>query len=132
MLAILISAIGGLACIPWRIAVQVSYRDTEQIGKEIAALNQQLEKNRRLPPVDAIEVSRSEFRLLPEVALPFAVGFTWILVRLVDREEYQRLASQVKRASVNGAERVTEADTQKAACRLVPRAQLRPNHASRP
>lgn len=69
-----------MACIPWRIAVQVSYRGAEQIGKQIDALNLQLDENKRLPPVDAVDVTPWEFSLLPEVVLPFAVGFTWVLV----------------------------------------------------
>jgi hypothetical protein len=80
LLAILISAVGGLACIPWRVAVQVSYRGAEKIGKQITALNQQLEETRRLPSLDAVDVRPWEFRLLPEVALPIAVGVTWILI----------------------------------------------------
>jgi hypothetical protein len=79
-LAIPIAAVGGLACIPWRVAVRVSYRGAEQLGKQFAELNKQLDEKKRLPPLDAVEVNWWEFRLLPEVALPFAVGFTWILV----------------------------------------------------
>jgi hypothetical protein len=79
-LALLVSAVGGLACIPWRVATRVSYRGLEQIGKRIAALNEKLEESSRLPPVDAVDVNSWEFRLLPEVALPFAVGLTWIVI----------------------------------------------------
>lgn len=74
LLAILISTVGGLACIPWLVAVQVSYRGTKKMGK----LNQQ--ENNSLPPLDAVEVTPREYCLLPEVFLPIVVGVTWILV----------------------------------------------------
>lgn len=80
LLAILVSAVGGFACIPWRIAVQVSYRGADQIEKKMDALNEKLEQHSRLPPIDAVDVTPWEFRLLPEVLLPVAVGITWILV----------------------------------------------------
>jgi len=80
ILPILISLAGGLACIPWRFAGRISYRGEDQLKKQMSALNARLEEGGRLPPLDAVDVEPWEFGLLPEVALPVAVGCIWILV----------------------------------------------------
>jgi hypothetical protein len=79
-IAVLVAIVGGLACIPWWVSVRVSYRGADEIGRRFAELNLQREADRRLPPIDAVFVRRSEFLLLPEVVLPFVVGVTWMAI----------------------------------------------------
>jgi hypothetical protein len=77
-IALLIAIVGGLACIPWAIAVLVSYRGEQKIGESFNAFNDGLGEDRRLPPLDAVDVRPWEFWLLPEVLLPGVVGLTWV------------------------------------------------------
>lgn len=77
-LAVLICAVGGLVCIPWLVAVQVSYRGIRRISESVEPKYQQIMKS--LPPLDAVKVTALEYLFLPEVFLPIVIGGTWVVL----------------------------------------------------
>jgi hypothetical protein len=78
ILALVLAPVGALLCIPWSRSVSLSYKGCEALGKEYAK-----RKPADAPNLDAYSVDSSEFKLLPEVFIPKAIGVTWVLVLTV-------------------------------------------------
>jgi hypothetical protein len=74
-LALLVSGMAALSCLPWFWSVRMSYRGCEQLSRDYDA-----RKPGDAPPLDACGITSREFSLLPEVFLPVALAVTWLLV----------------------------------------------------
>ena len=75
ILALLLAIVGALLCIPWRRSVSLSFRGCSAIGAEYAK-----RKPADAPNLDAYSIAPGEFKLLPDVFIPKAIGITWVLV----------------------------------------------------
>jgi hypothetical protein len=80
-LAILLAIVGAAMCAPWAYSVRLSYKGTAGVGNEYNK-----RKPNDAPPLDAYAIPTHrqwEFRLLPEVFLPWELLFIWVVIALI-------------------------------------------------
>jgi hypothetical protein len=78
LLALLFVIAGALSCLPWYKSVRVSYNG-------MAAISERYKENKPgdVPELDAYNIAPRQFKLLPEVFLPWVIALIWCLIGLV-------------------------------------------------
>jgi hypothetical protein len=74
-LAVLISIVGIVACIPGYLFARISYNGLESLGNRFRPFVEE-----GYPPLDAVSIEPWQFRILPEVFLPIVNGITWLAI----------------------------------------------------